>query len=73
MKLEECKIRFKSFLFIDKKNDGVAKTLNKGCSIAEGKYITICASDDTLNYDAFEILYDFLENNNFFIETRFNE
>ena len=64
LKSQECKIRFKRFVFIDKKNnDGVAKTLNKGCSIAEGKYLTICASDDSFVFNAFEIMYDFLENN----------
>lgn len=33
-------------IVIDKKNEGICRTLNRGVSLAQGKYITFLASDD---------------------------
>ena len=63
LKVEDCKRRFKRFLFIDKKNEGVAKTLNNGLFKSKGKFLTGCASDDSFTKNAIEIMCDFLENN----------
>ena len=63
LKIEECKRRFKRFLFIDKENEGVAKTNNIGLAKSKGKFFTGCASDDTFTENAIEIMVDFLENN----------
>ena len=76
-KSDECKIRFKRFLFIDKENDGLSKTLNKGLFESKGEFLALCASDDTFKDNALETLYHFLKNNpeyvlavgdNFFID-----
>jgi alpha-1,3-rhamnosyltransferase len=39
---------FKHFLFIDKANEGVTKTLNRGINVATGEYVFLIASDDLL-------------------------
>lgn len=44
--VEICKARFECFQYIDKPNEGVAVTLNKGLALSKGEYITFCASDD---------------------------
>ncbi|KGG20797.1 glycosyltransferase family A protein [Prochlorococcus marinus] len=59
----ECEKRFNRFLFIDKENEGVAKTLNMGFLKANGKYVALCASDDTFVYEAIATMHDFLSNN----------
>jgi O-antigen/teichoic acid export membrane protein/glycosyltransferase involved in cell wall biosynthesis len=43
-----CEKRFIRFIFIDKENEGLCKTANKGISIALGKYIVPFASDDVM-------------------------
>jgi len=45
---EKCKKRFIDFIFIDKKNEGLSKTLNKGIELSKGKYICCIASDDMM-------------------------
>ena len=59
----ECEKRFNRFLFIDKENEGVAKTLNRGISKASGKYVALCASDDAFVYEAIETMHAFLNDN----------
>jgi len=47
LELEEiCKARFTHFHYINKLNEGVAATLNKGLVLSKGLYISFCASDD---------------------------
>ena len=47
LELEEiCKARFTHFHYINKQNEGVAATLNKGLILSKGQYIATCASDD---------------------------
>jgi glycosyltransferase involved in cell wall biosynthesis len=43
---------------IDKKNEGYGKTVNKGLDIACGEYIGIIESDDWIEPDMFEKLYN---------------
>jgi glycosyltransferase involved in cell wall biosynthesis len=43
---------------IDKKNEGYGKTVNKGLDIARGEYIGIIESDDWIEPDMFEKLYN---------------
>lgn len=45
---EKCKKRFHNFIFIDKDNQGVAKTINQGINLSKGKYICFIASDDMM-------------------------
>lgn len=40
--------QFKRLLFVDKKNEGITRTLNQGLQLAEGEFIFIIASDDQL-------------------------
>lgn len=60
---KECENRFTRFLFIDKENEGVVKTLNRGLQDVEGQYIGIIASDDCYEPNAIETLHDFLSQN----------
>ena len=62
-KAKDCKRRFKKFIFIDKENEGVSKTLNKGCLKSKGKFIVFCASDDSFTHDAIKTMHDFLKSN----------
>lgn len=43
---KKCKERFVDFVFIDKENEGVCKTLNLGIKNCRGDYISVVASDD---------------------------
>ena len=45
---EKCKKRFQNFMFIDKDNEGVSKTINKGIILSKGDFICIIASDDMM-------------------------
>ena len=60
---EECTERFISFKFINQRNEGIVKTLNRGLQLAFGKYIYIIASDDVAEEDALTILHQFLSRN----------
>jgi alpha-1,3-rhamnosyltransferase len=52
----ECEKRFVDFKYINKDNEGIIKTLNKGLSLAGGKFIYIIASDDSAEPDALKII-----------------
>ena len=54
---DRCEERFERFVFIDKENEGVNKTLNKGLSLAEGEYVFLCASDDKVTPNAIKSLH----------------
>ena len=43
----------------NEKSSGPSITRNKGLKIAKGEYITFCDSDDKVELDAYERLYDF--------------
>lgn len=53
----------KRIILIDKKNEGVSKARNIGIEKANGEYITFIDSDDWLEDNAIEILYNELEKN----------
>lgn len=59
----QCKARFENYVFIDKENEGIIKTLNLGISIARGKYLYIIASDDVAEANALSTLQAFLMDN----------
>lgn len=46
------------FIVIDKENTGYGDSVNQGIKEANGEYIGIVESDDFVNNDMFEILYD---------------
>ena len=58
----ECRDRFAKFIFIDKENEGVLKTIYEGLKIANGKYISYHGSDDLYQPDAIKILHNYLRN-----------
>ncbi|WP_439882428.1 glycosyltransferase [Pontibacter sp. MBLB2868] len=43
---ETCKERFVNFIYINKVNEGVSKTLNSGILLSKGNFISFLASDD---------------------------
>lgn len=45
-------------VIIDKTNSGYGDSMNKGLEIAKGQYIGIVESDDFINEDMFENLYN---------------
>ncbi len=45
---DKCLTRFKNFQIINKENEGVSKTLNKGIELSKGKFICFIASDDMM-------------------------
>ena len=49
---------FSRFVFIDKENEGVNKTLNCGLSHAQGEYVFLCSSDDKVTPNAISDLYE---------------
>lgn len=59
----KCKERFKNFIFINKKNEGVCKTLNRGIRESSGEYLCFLASDDFMVNDCINdlVLY-FIKN-----------
>jgi len=60
---QECEQRFTKFTHIDKKNEGIIKTLNIGIKKAKGKYLYIIASDDIAEHNALTVLHEFLSVN----------
>lgn len=48
----------KRFVVIDKENEGYGKTMNRGLDAATGEYIAIVESDDWIEPDAMETLYN---------------
>ena len=49
------------FVYIEKENEGVVKTMNKALEYVHGEYVTIMASDDLLCPEKFAIQVDLLE------------
>ncbi|WP_040213567.1 glycosyltransferase family 2 protein [Clostridium polynesiense] len=58
---------FNEFIFIDKANEGVVATINKGYHLSKGKYISIIASDDMMIEGRLLTQIEFMEKNNSFI------
>ncbi|MDR2616264.1 MAG: glycosyltransferase [Endomicrobium sp.] len=48
---------------IDKQNEGYGKTVNRGLDIAKGQYVGIIESDDWIEPDMFEKLYNIAKSN----------
>lgn len=57
------KDRFNKFIYINKRNEGICKTLNIGLKVANGEYIVPFASDDYMFPERIEQQVDFLEKN----------
>ncbi len=55
-----------NFTLITRENKGLCETLNEGISIANGKYIAVCASDDIYLENKIKTQVDFMENNSDF-------
>ena len=53
----------KNIKYLNKRNEGVCKTLNKGLEISTGDYIAFLASDDLWLPDRLAIQLEFMENN----------
>lgn len=49
------------FVYIEKDNEGIVKTLNRALEYVHGEYVTILASDDLLCAEKFAIQVDLLE------------
>lgn len=50
-------------VIIDKENEGYGKSMNRGLDVARGEYIGIVESDDWVEPDAFETLYNAAKKN----------
>ena len=50
-------------IVVDKPNSGYGATMNMGLDMARGKYVGIIESDDYIEPEMFEILYNEAENN----------
>lgn len=48
------------FQYIAQENSGVSKARNKGLDIAKGEYLAFCDSDDWVDEDTYESLYNLL-------------
>ncbi|SCG81924.1 putative glycosyltransferase RP339 [Proteiniborus sp. DW1] len=55
--------RFKRYEYINKENEGVCKTLNRGINISKGEYLIIFASDDIMYPERISRQVEFLEQN----------
>lgn len=55
---EEYKNKDERIIYISKKNEGVSATRNIGLEIASGEYIAFVDSDDYIENDMFEVLYN---------------
>lgn len=53
----------KRIVIIDKPNEGYGKSMNRGLDAATGEYVGIVESDDWVEPDAFETLYDTAKKN----------
>ena len=61
--LKEYAKKDKRILIINKKNSGYGDSMNKGLEKAKGEYIGIVESDDFIDLDAFEKLYNIAKKN----------
>ena len=59
-----CKERFRNFIFIDKDNEGVSKTINMGINLSKGEYICLIASDDVMIEGRITKQIEFMKNKN---------
>jgi len=59
--VDECNKAVNKFVYINKDNEGLTKTLNKGLLLAKGKYISLLASDDIIYKNKIEILVNKFE------------
>lgn len=60
---EKCEERFTNFLVIDKENEGICKTLNRGIKESNGKYVCFLASDDMILSDKIKKQVNYLQIN----------
>ena len=58
--IEELSKKY-NFKFIHRSNKGLSATLNEGIRLSQGKYISVCASDDKLKLDKIEKQVKFME------------
>ncbi len=56
--LDEYTLKDKRIKVIHKENAGYGKTMNEAMQLARGNYIGIVESDDTIESDMYQILYD---------------
>lgn len=63
--LREYEKKHKNIIVIDKKNEGVAITRNKGIKLAKGKYIAFIDNDDYIDKDYLRRHYDVATINDF--------
>lgn len=61
---EQIAQKYKNIKVIHKKNGGVSSARNLGIEMSNGKYITFVDSDDWIEKEAIEGLYNDLKNNN---------
>lgn len=52
----ECRARFVRYEFVDKQNEGVARTMNRGLAWARAEFISGIASDDVMKPDKISAL-----------------
>lgn len=58
--IEKCKKRFVRFQYVDKENEGLAETLNRGVEWSQGEYVSLIASDDVMKPQRVERLFETL-------------
>lgn len=56
--LDEYALRDERIRVVHKKNSGYGSTMNMAMQLADGKYIGIVESDDTIEEDMYQVLYD---------------
>ena len=60
---EEYRQRYSNVVVIDKENGGLSDARNKGTEVATGEYICYVDSDDWLEPDAIDVLYEYAVKN----------
>ena len=55
--------RFTRFVFVDRPNKGLVKTMNEGLSLAQGEYVATLPSDDAHFSESIETLVNFMKDN----------
>ncbi len=53
--------RFQRYVYVNKQNEGVTKTLNRSIEVAQGEFVFLFASDDLAEPDAIERLVSAIE------------